>query len=413
MTDYALLAKDMKADSFKMASLSEETRNDALASIASALEAHSEEIFKANMTDLENGKDLPAPILGRLKFDEHKMDDCVTGIFDLIKLPDPLFKKQLDRELDEGLELVRVTCPIGVIGVFFESRPDALVQISALCIKSGNCAILKGGSEAKESNKKLFEVIYNAGIEAGLPEGFCALVESHEGVDALLSCHDSIDLVIPRGSNAFVQHIMANTKIPVMGHADGICTIYVDKDADLEKAARIITDAKTQYVSACNAAEVILVHEDIDKEELARAIVSKGKEAAGVDIKVDMDGDYKEYLDYEMTMRSIAGVDEAISLINRNGSHHTDAIITENDETAERFLDNVDSAGVYRNCSTRFADGFRYGFGAEVGISTSKLHARGPVGLEGLVTYKYKLYGDGHIVADYASGKRQFNFKDL
>ena len=206
---------------------------------------------------------------------------------------------------------------------------------------------------------------------------------------------------------------MANTKIPVMGHADGICTIYVDKDADLEKAARIIADAKTQYVSACNAAEVILVHEDIDKEELARAIVSKGKEAAGVDIKVDMDGDYKEYLDYEMTMRSIAGVDEAISLINRNGSHHTDSIITENDETAERFLDNVDSAGVYRNCSTRFADGFRYGFGAEVGISTSKLHARGPVGLEGLVTYKYKLYGDGHIVADYASGKRQFNFKDL
>jgi glutamate-5-semialdehyde dehydrogenase len=184
--DYKQIAANVKADSFKMASLSEETRNDALASIASALEAHSEEIFQANMTDLENGKDLPAPILGRLKFDEHKMDDCVTGIFDLIKLPDPLFKKQLDRELDEGLELVRVTCPIGVIGVFFESRPDALVQISALCIKSGNCAILKGGSEAKESNKKLFEVIYNAGIEAGLPEGFCALVESHEGVDALL-----------------------------------------------------------------------------------------------------------------------------------------------------------------------------------------------------------------------------------
>ncbi len=413
MTDYALLAKDMKADSFKMASLSEEVRNDALASIATALENHSEEIFAANKKDLENGADLPAPILGRLKFDQHKMDDCVTGIFDLIKLPDPLFRKQLDRELDEGLELVRVTCPIGVIGVFFESRPDALVQISALCIKSGNCAILKGGSEAKESNKKLFEVIYEAGIKAGLPEGFCALVESHEGVDALLSCHDSIDLVIPRGSNAFVQHIMANTKIPVMGHADGICTIYVDKDADLEKAARIIADAKTQYVSACNAAEVILVHEDIDKEALASSIVSKGNEAAGVDIKVDMDGEYKEYLDYEMTMMSITGVDEAISLINRNGSHHTDAIITENDETAEHFMDNVDSAGVYRNCSTRFADGFRYGFGAEVGISTSKLHARGPVGLEGLVTYKYKQYGDGHIVADYASGKRSFNFKDL
>ena len=403
------MARDMKADSFKMASLSEETRNNALKAIAQALEAHHEEIFAANETDKAKGTDLPAPILGRLTFDRHKLDDCITGINDLIGLADPLFKKQLVRQLDEGLTLVRTTCPIGVIGVVFESRPDALVQISALCVKSGNCAILKGGSEAKESNRKLFDVIYNAGISAGLPEGFAMLVESHEGVGELLACHESIDLVIPRGSNAFVQYIMSNTKIPVMGHADGICSIYVDKDADPDKTAKIIADAKEQYVSACNAAEVILIHKDIDKE----ALMEKVLEAAQNDITLNYDGEYKEYLDLALTVRTVNDVDEAISLINRNGSHHTDAIMTENEETAEHFMDLVDSAGVYHNCSTRFADGFRYGFGAEVGISTSKIHARGPVGLEGLVTYKYKLYGHGQIVGDYAAGKSSFDFKDL
>ena len=402
-------AKEMKADSFKMASLPEEVRNNALKAVAEALEEHAGEIFAANDEDKANGTDLPAPILGRLTFDRHKMDDCITGINDLIALPDPLFKKQLVRELDEGLTLVRTTCPIGVIGVFFESRPDALVQISALCIKSGNCAILKGGSEAKKSNRKLFDVIYEAGVSAGLPEGFAMLVESHEGVGELLECNDSIDLVIPRGSNAFVQYIMNNTRIPVMGHADGICTIYVDKDADIDKSAKIIADAKEQYVSACNAAEVILVHESVDREELIKKVLA----AAENDIEVNVDGEYKEYLDLALTVRTVADVDEAISLINRNGSHHTDAIMTENEETAEHFMDYVDSAGVYHNCSTRFADGFRYGFGAEVGISTSKIHARGPVGLEGLVTYKYKLYGHGQIVGDYASGKSEFHFKDL
>ena len=403
------MAREMKADSFKMASLTEEVRNNALKAIAEALEAHHEEIFRANDEDKANGTDLPAPILGRLTFDRHKLDDCITGINDLIGLEDPLFKKQMVRELDEGLTLVRSTCPIGVIGVFFESRPDALVQISALCVKSGNCAILKGGSEAKESNRKLFDVIYEAGIAAGLPEGFALLVESHEGVGELLSCHESIDLVIPRGSNAFVQYIMSNTKIPVMGHADGICTIYVDKEADPDKTAKIIADAKEQYVSACNAAEVILVHQDIDKDQLMEKI----RAAASNNIEMNVDGEYKEYLDLALTIRSVKDVDEAISLINRNGSHHTDAIMTENMDTAEHFMDYVDSAGVYHNCSTRFADGFRYGFGAEVGISTSKIHARGPVGLEGLVTYKYKLYGHGQIVGDYASGKSTFHFKDL
>lgn len=407
--NYKEAAREMKAESFRMASLPEETRNKALKAIAAALEADKNEIFAANQRDLENGSNLPAPILGRLKFDEHKLSDCITGIEDLIAMGDPLFQKQLVRQLDEGLTLVRSSCPIGVIGVIFESRPDALVQISALCIKSGNCVILKGGSEAKESNRKLFDVIYKAGTEAGLPENFAMLVEDRAGVAELLDCHDSIDLIIPRGSNEFVQHIMSNTKIPVMGHADGICTIYVDSEADIDKAARIIADAKEQYVSACNAAEMILVHKDVDKEEL----ISKVLEVAEHEIKVNENGEYKEYLDYEMSTRVVEGVDEAIALINRNGSHHTDVIISENKETAEHFLDMVDSAGVYHNCSSRFADGYRYGFGAEVGISTGKIHARGPVGLDGLVTYKYKLYGDGHIVGDYASGIKKFNFSDV
>lgn len=407
--DYREAAREMKAESFRMASLPAEVRNGALFAIGEALKENKEAVFAANKKDRENGEGLPAPILGRLTFDDHKLADCVKGINDLISMPDPLFRKQMVRELDDGLKLVRSSCPIGVIGVIFESRPDALVQISALCIKSGNCVILKGGSEAKESNKKLFDVIYKAGVEAGLPENFAMLVESREGVGELLSCHDSIDLIIPRGSNEFVQYIMSNTKIPVMGHADGICTIYVDKDADLGKAAKIIADAKEQYVSACNATEVVLVHKDIDKD----ALVAAFKEAAKHEIAVHQDGEYKEYLNYELTLRAVDGVDEAIALINRNGSHHTDAIITENMETAERFLDYVDSAGVYYNCSTRFADGYRYGFGAEVGISTGKIHARGPVGLEGLLTYKYKLYGNGHIVGDYASGKKSFHFKDL
>ena len=407
--DYKAATREMKADSYKMASLPAEVRDGALRAIAPALEKNKAEIFTANEADRAAGSALPAPILARLKFDEHKLADCIKGINDLIAMPDPLFQKQLIRELDDGLTLVRSSCPIGVIGVIFESRPDALVQISALCIKSGNSVILKGGSEAAKSNRTLFDVIYKAGIEAGLPEGFAMLVEDRAGVAELLSCHDSVDLIIPRGSNEFVQHIMSNTKIPVMGHADGICTIYVDKEAAVDKAARIIADAKEQYVSACNATEMLLVHKDIDKD----ALIEKVKANAEHDIKVNIDGEYKEYLDYEMSVREVSDVDEAIALINRNGSHHTDAIITENKKTAEHFMDMVDSAGVYHNCSTRFADGYRYGFGAEVGISTGKIHARGPVGLEGLVTYKYKLYGSDHIVGDYASGARSFNFKDL
>lgn len=416
----------VKLASPRLAASSEMLRNKALSAVREVLLANREEIFAANRADMEQAKrdGVSAPIVNRLKFNEGKLRDVTAGIEDLIQLPDPLFQTQLARELDEGLVLRRVTCPIGVIGVIFEARPDALVQISALCIKSGNCVILKGGSEALRTNKILFDLIYAAVREAGLPEHCMMQLEARSEIGELLTCHESVDLLIPRGSNAFVQYIMNNTKIPVMGHADGICHIYVDRDADLDKAVPIIFDAKTQYVSACNTVETLLVHRDVVetlmprlKEALDQKKVElRGTEeiAAVIPCEASTEADHStEYLDYILSVKPVADVQEAIDHINFYGSHHTDCIVTENADTARQFMDLVDSAGVYQNCSTRFADGYRYGFGAEVGISTGKLHARGPVGLEGLVSYKYKLFGTGQIVADYASGGKQFHFKDL
>ncbi len=416
----------VKLASPKLAATSAEVRNKALAAVEAALIARQEEIFAANQADLVQAEadGVEGPILKRLKFDEGKLRDVTAGIRDLIGMEDPLFKKQFVREMDEGLRLERVTCPIGVIGVIFEARPDALVQISALCIKSGNCVILKGGSEAMKSNRTLFQIIYDAVREAGLPDHCMAQLEARSEISELLNCHESVDLLIPRGSNAFVQYIMNNTKIPVMGHADGICHIYVDKAADIKKAVPIIFDAKTQYVSACNTVETLLVHKDVMKDLLpalkealdVKQVTIKGTEdvAAIIDCEAATEEDNKkEYLDYILSIKQVASIEEAIDHINYYGSHHTDAIVTEDAEAAEVFMDLVDSAGVYQNCSTRFADGFRYGFGAEVGISTSKIHARGPVGLEGLLSYKYKMYGSGHIVDDYSTGKKSFHFKDL
>lgn len=431
----------MKADSYKMAALSEDTRNNILAHVKNALIAHKDAIFAANAKDMaaadENG--IAASVKKRLKFDEHKLADVTNGIDELIKLPDPVEQTQLKRELDEGLVLQRVTCPIGVIGIIFEARPDALVQISSLCIKSGNCAVLKGGKETANTNKALFDVIYSTAVANGAPEGCMLQASQHNEIDELLSCNKSVDLLIPRGSNAFVQYIMNNTKIPVMGHADGICHTYIDKDADIEKAIPIIIDAKTQYTAACNATETLLIHRDVANDMLpvmAKALKEHGVRLRGTAEAAEIinqaernmhgqpgsrtsceimgDDDFNtEYLDLILSVKIVNDVQEAISHINHFGSHHTDCIVTENADTAALFMQLVDSAGVYQNCSTRFADGFRYGFGAEVGISTSKIHARGPVGLEGLVTYKYKLYGHGQIVDDYATGKKQFHFKDL
>ncbi|MGN8631392.1 glutamate-5-semialdehyde dehydrogenase [Blautia sp. HCP3S3_G3] len=417
--------KAVKKAEAGMASQPEEVRNRALEEIGRSLEENQKLIFEANAEDMEQARKegKAAPILKRLELNADKLQVLVSGIQDLIHLPDPLFKTQLARELDKGLTLYRESCPIGTIGIIFEARPDALVQISTLCVKSGNCVILKGGSEAARTNRVLFQLIYQAVLKAGLPENCLLQLEDREEIAELLKCSGYVDLLIPRGSNNFVRYIMENTKIPVMGHADGICHIYVDREADLEKAVPIIFDAKTQYVAACNTVETLLVH-----REIAAELLPKLKEA--MDGKVEIRGteevqrliscaaateeDFaKEYMDYIISVKLVDSLEEAIEHINTYGSHHTDCIITEDAGAAEKFMRMVDSAGVYQNCSTRFADGYRYGFGAEVGISTSKIHARGPVGLEGLVSYKYKLFGSGQIVGDYASGKSQFHFRDL
>ena len=419
-------ARLMKLASPKMAAASMELRNKALQFVKQTLLDHQEEIFAANREDLAAAEqaDVPMQVQKRLKFDEGKLKSVCDGIDQLVSLEDPVGKKQLVRQLDEGLILERISCPIGVIGVIFEARPDALVQISSLCVKSGNCVILKGGKETAQTNRVLSELIHASLIQAGLPgECFCQAQERSE-ITELLSCDKDVDLLIPRGSNRFVRYIMENTRIPVMGHADGVCHIYVDRAADREQAVKVILDAKTQYPVACNAVETILVHEQIADEFLP--ILMNALDAAGVsgcalpDLAgklgcevMQEDAFHTEYGDLKLSLQVVSGVEAAVDHINRYGSHHTDSIMTQDDEAAAYFMQMVDSAGVYHNCSTRFADGFRYGFGAEVGISTSKLHARGPVGLDGLVTYKYCLHGSGQIVGDYASGRSQFHFKDL
>lgn len=419
-------ARRMKLAAPALAASTNEARNAALEQIALALEAHREEIFAANAQDLaaadENG--VTGATRKRLKFDDGKLRDCISGLRQLETLADPLNKITLARELDENLTLYRATVPIGVIGVIFEARPDALVQIASLCVKSGNCAILKGGKETANTNRVLFNLIKDAVIRAGLPESCLLQAEAHSEIDELLACDQDVDLLIPRGSNKFVRYIMENTKIPVMGHSSGICHVYADKACDQEKALPIIVDAKIQYAAACNAMETLLVDRAIAAEFLPKA--ARALEEAGVRLRgtaevnsivpvelMDEDEFATEYGDLICSVKLVDGVEEAIRHINTYGSHHTDAILTEDAATAARFLQMVDSAGVYHNCSTRFADGFRYGFGAEVGISTGKIHARGPVGLEGLVTYKYKLFGQGQIVADYASGEKQFHHRDI
>lgn len=430
ITEKARLAKEVSPI---LSTTSVDARNKALNEVIDALVAHKEEIFEANRADLAAAEEagLSKPIVKRLAFNDSKLDGVISGIRQLISLPDPLHKTLLNRSLDEGLDLYRVSCPIGVIGVIFESRPDALVQISTLCIKSGNCAVLKGGKETRLTNRILFRIIYAAVTGSGLPEGCLVQAEDHSEISELLTCKDYIDLIIPRGSNSFVQYIMSNTFIPVMGHADGVCHIYVDKTCDKASSLNIIRDAKTQYTSVCNAVETILIDKKFADDfipdfydTLTKAGVSlhgnsefiaKLRTLCGEDAicePMEDDSYHTEYLDYTCSCKLVDGVEEAISHINRFGSHHTDCILSTDKDTVNLFMERVDSANVFNNCSTRFSDGFRYGFGAEVGVSTSKLHARGPVGLEGLVTYKYKLFGNGQIVGDYVDGRKEFRFID-
>ncbi|HBV99422.1 MAG: gamma-glutamyl phosphate reductase [Peptococcaceae bacterium BICA1-7] len=420
------LARRVKEASIKLAGAGGELKNKALAEIAEALMKRKEQIIEANREDLirSEKENLPAPLLKRLKFDEARIADVVDGIKSLMGLPEPVGKTLLATELDEGLELYRVTCPIGVIGVIFESRPDALVQISTLCLKSGNGVLLKGGSEARQTNRILAEIIIRAAEEAGIPPNWAALLETRSDVSEMLKMDQYIDLVIPRGSNDFVRYIMDNSRIPVMGHADGICHCYVEEDADIPMAVKIAVDSKTQYVAVCNATETLLVNEKAAPKflpELKKALDTKQVEIIGCSKTREVipsspasEEDWKtEYLDYKLSVKVVSGVDEAIDHINKYGSGHTDSIVTASREKAARFMEYVDSGNVFWNCSTRFSDGFRYGFGAEVGVSTGKLHARGPVGLEGLLIYKYKLIGSGQVVEDYASRSRTFRHKKL
>ena len=419
MSELTEKAAKAREASYSMAVLTREQKDSALKAIADALNSEKDRIIAANAEDLANAEaaDLEKPLIKRLKFADAKIADVTDGILSLMTLEDPVGKQTLHTTLDDGLELYRVTCPIGVIGVIFESRPDALVQIATLCLKSGNAVFLKGGSEAANTNKVLSEVIYEAGIKAGLPEGWLNLLTTRAEISDMLKLDEYIDLIIPRGSNAFVQYIMQNTNIAVLGHADGVCHTYINENADPATALKVAVDAKTQYVSVCNATETFLVDEalkDTLLKDLIKTLRDAGVTIYGDDYVAEAFGAEKvtewhhEYLDMKCSVKVVSGIDEAIAHINRYGSGHTDAIITEDKAAADRFMLGVDSGSVLVNCSTRFADGFRYGFGAEVGISTSKIHARGPVGLEGLVSYKYKLLGNGDIVGDYASGAKKF-----
>lgn len=414
--DFVNIAKNAKEASLKIAGLDVDIKNKALNTLANALEEHKSEIFAANKTDLENalllaeeGK-ISKSTFNRLKLDENKMRDMVQGVRDIANLDDPIGKILLKRELDKDLILEKVSCPIGVLGIIFEARPDVISQISALAIKSSNSVILKGGKESINTNKKIMEIIHNALSEVKkFPDNVIQQVFSHDDISQMLKCDEYINLIIPRGGNKLVKYIKENTNIPVLGHASGICHIFVDKSAHIDDAIKITVDAKTQYPSACNAVETLLIHKDFDKkDELLAALQLE-------EIKLEMSPECWdiEYGDKILSFKIVDNTEKAIEHINTYGSGHTDCIITNDLTNAEKFMNEVDSAGVYLNASTRFADGFRYGFGAEVGISTNKTHARGPVGLEGLTIYKYKLYGKGQIVDDYVKGIKKFNHRDL
>ncbi len=406
--------------------LSDGERRAALLAMADALEADSAAIVAANAADLEAAatEGLAPALVARLKLDAAKLAGAIEGVRQVAALSDPVGRRQLHTELDAGLVLERVTVPLGVVGVIFEARPDAVMQIASLAIRSGNGAILKGGREASRSCAAILEALQRGLAASAVAPEALALLTSREESLALLKLDGLVDLIIPRGSNALVRFIQDNTRIPVLGHADGICHLYVDAEADLEQALRVAIDSKTQYPAACNAIETLLLHKDSAAAFLELALPAFA--AAGVELRGDAaaqalgvshaagDDDWRtEYSDLILAVRVVDSLDEALAHIARHGSRHTDAICTRNASTAEAFLRGVDSAGVYLNCSTRFADGFRYGFGAEVGISTQTLPPRGPVGLEGLVTYRYLLRGDGHIAADYASGARSFTHRDL
>ena len=420
--------RNVRSAAVKLASLSDEERSAMLLKMAAAFENNKERIFRANREDIGKAEKegISDALLHRLVLDEPKLVSSIEGVKSVAAQKCPVHEIKEKRLLDEGLVLEKVTFPLGVIGMVFEARPDALIQIGSLAIKSANGIILKGGKEASSTNSTLYEIIRESLDGAG----FMMLLSSHSDVDAMLKMEGYIDLIIPRGSNKFVRYCMDNTHIPVMGHADGICSVYVDSFADIGTAVNVCTDSKVQYPAACNAAETILVHKDVADQFIP--LFASSLEQYGVTIHADErslpllkdyggkvvaaceDDFHTEFLSLELAMKVVDSIDEAISHIAEHSSHHTDAIITSDESNRERFFNEVDSADVFCNCSTRFADGYRFGLGAEVGISTGKLHARGPVGLEGLTTTKWLLSGSGQIVRSYTGkGARHFIHKDL
>ena len=420
MTDIHKISVEAKKASVITATLKTEFKNKILNRIADNIENSVDKIINANLEDLKNAKNdlesgkISQSVYNRIKADEHKLAEMIQGIRDVAKLDDPVNKTIFTRELAEGLILKKVTCPIGVIGVIFEARPDVIAQISSLAIKSGNAVILKGGKETNITNSVIFKIISDTVSEfPEYPQNAINLIHSREEASQMLAEDKFIDLIIPRGSNKLVKYIQENTKIPVLGHASGICHIYADEFCDTQKALKIIEDAKCQYPSACNAVETVLVHKNIAEKFIPLFKERMEKASVKINFEEDVADWAKEYGEKELSLKVVDNITAAIEHINTYGSGHTDCIITENKGNAEIFMNFVDSAGVYQNASTRFADGFRYGFGAEVGISTNKTHARGPVGLEGLTIYKYKLYGNGDTVGEFCHGKRKFTHKDL
>lgn len=432
------IAKDANRAFGIIKTLTNDERSDALKRIASALKEARSDVLAANKKDMDYAKehDLDYSLVKRLDLSRgDTYDAMVQGVIDVANLADPVGKVTLAKKIDEGLNLYRVTAPLGVLLIIFESRPEVIANISALAIKSGNCAILKGGKESYHSFKAIADIINNTLAQTSVPQSAIQLIQTRGEVFDLLAQDRYIDLVIPRGSNLLVRYIKDNTKIPVLGHADGICSIFIDKEADIEKACRVVVDSKTNYPAACNAVEQLLICPEVanDSEKLNKLLSSlvdakvklhvtpeiKQRIGSAIDSSFVLDAASdafdKEYLTPDITVAIVGDASAAIDHINEHSSKHTDCIVTENKETADMFLKGIDSAGVYWNCSTRFADGFRYGFGTEVGISTNKIHARGPVGLEGLMSYQYQLKGDGHIASEYvgAGGSKVFVHEDL
>ena len=423
------IAKSANASALVLAHLSTDLKNQALGMMADALEEHCDAILSANKKDLEfaESEGVAKALIARLALNDEKVRGMAKGIRSVVALEDPVGKVKSVMEMDQDLVVEQVTCPIGVIGAIFESRPDAVPQISSLCFKSGNAVILKGGKEAQNSNKVIVKLLVEAISKVpGVPQSAVQMIETRADVVDMLKEEKYIHLIIPRGSNAFVKYIQENTRIPVLGHSEGVCHGYIDQFADLDMAIRLCLDAKLQYPAVCNAMETLLVHKNFAEKvlpDLVEEFREKQVELVGCvktckvtpEVSPACESDWDlEYNDLKLSIKIVDGFSEAVKFINKHGSGHTDMIVTENRERAEQFLNEVSSANVMWNASTRFADGFKYGLGAEIGISTNRTHARGPVGLEGMVIYKYKLYGNGQIVADYSGDNaREFTHKPL